>query len=89
VRSLIGAIESKEKRTRCMSGASRGLRFWRHAPTGTEVRGVRHAVPLVSNYLVQTFNDICQLLGRYLADSLANTLCGEGANLAYLDPGSL
>jgi hypothetical protein len=44
---------------------------------------------LVSNYLIQTFNDICQLLGRYLADSLANALCGEGANLAYLDPGSL
>ena len=37
-------------------------------------RGVGHAVPLVSNYLIQTFHDIRQLLGRYLADSLANTI---------------
>ena len=52
-------------------------------------RGVGHAVPLVSNYLVQAFHDICQLLGRHLADSLANTIRRKGANLAYLDPGLL
>jgi hypothetical protein len=56
--------------------------YIRHSlpPAPATVRTSRPSI--VSNYLVYAFHDICQLLSRHLADSLANTIRGKGANLA-------